>query len=69
MSLPSAKEPQYWLYYEHENAGEWMSQLLISLVEHDGASYVVVESYGWRVSNPQEHAHRKSIAGDYGLLR
>ncbi|WP_285117386.1 hypothetical protein [Leifsonia sp. fls2-241-R2A-40a] len=81
IALPSAVAPQHWLYVTPENARDWVSQLVIwldeevytgglgedrSRVERDGASYVVVESYGWQLRDPHEHARLKALAGEHG---
>lgn len=78
VALPSRDMSVPWLYSMPANAVEWTSQLLIWLdeevftlglgvsrarVERDGESYVIVEGYGWRVSDPREHARRMASGG------
>ncbi len=79
--LPSSGEPQFWLYAAPEDAEDWVQQLFIWIdeevftgglvsgrarVTHDGASYVQVVPYGWRVTEAEEHARLSRAAGHLG---
>lgn len=81
VGLPHSGDAQYWLYIRPDNSADWVGQLLLwieeevetgglraSRVREDrgGASYVVVEPYGWRLSSPSEHQRRLSAAGPDG---
>lgn len=70
IGLPSPNKPQPWIYRPAEGAADWIEQLMIWMEEEvrtggmtsrrartvDGDSeYVMVESYGWRRSNPDAH--------------
>lgn len=81
LALPSSGEPQFWLYTAPEDAEDWVQQLLIWIDEevftgglvsgrtrstHDGASYVQVVPYGWRVTKAKEHARLSRAAGPFG---
>lgn len=70
IGLPSSTKPQPWIYRPAEDAADWIEQLMIWIEEEvrtggmssrrardkDGDSeYVIVESYGWRRSNPDAH--------------
>lgn len=81
IALPSAGEPQYWLYAPPEIAEDYVQQLLIWIdeevftsglmdgrarVESNGASYVQSAPYGWRLTDPVEHARLVEAAGPDG---
>ncbi|WP_156463401.1 hypothetical protein [Frigoribacterium sp. Leaf172] len=81
IALPSTGEPQYWLYFLPDTAEEWVEQLLLWLdeqvftsglmdervrVERNGASYVQSAPYGWRLTDPAEHARLAEAAGPDG---
>jgi len=81
LALPSSREPQYWLYAPPKTADDWIQQLLIWIDEevftgglmagrtrtlHDGASYVQVAPYGWRLAKATEHARLSKAAGPRG---
>jgi hypothetical protein len=81
IALPSTGEPQYWLYFLPDTAVEWVEQLFLWLdeqvftsglmdervrVERNGASYVQSAPYGWRLTDPAEHARLAEAAGPDG---
>lgn len=81
VALPSSGEFQYWLYAPPETAEDWVQQLLIWIdeevftsglmdgrarVESNGASYVQSAPYGWRLTDPAEHARLSEAAGPDG---
>lgn len=81
IALPSTGESQYWLFFLPENAEEWVEQLLLWLDEEvftsglmdgrvrgerNGASYVQSAPYGWRLTDPAEHARLSEAAGPDG---
>lgn len=81
VGLPSSGAPQWWLYMPAEDATDWVGQFLIWTDEEvqtsgldpsrvrediDGVSHVIAENYGWRVTDPVEHARLRALAGPYG---
>ncbi len=81
VGLPSSGAPQWWLYMPAEDATDWVGQFLIWTdeevqtsglgpsrvrVDVDGVSHVIAENYGWRVTDPVEHARLHALAGPYG---
>jgi hypothetical protein len=81
IGLPSSGAPQWWLYMPAEDASDWVGQFLIwtdedvhtgglgpsrARVDIDGESHVIAENYGWRVTDPLEHARLHALAGPYG---
>jgi len=81
LALPSSGDPQYWIYAPPDDADDWVQQLFVWIdeevftaglgssrarSEHEGDSYVQVTPYGWRVSDPDEHARLSASAGPTG---
>jgi hypothetical protein len=81
LALPSSGEPQFWIYAPPADAQDWVQQLLVWIdeevftlglasgrarVDHDGDSYVQATPYGWRISDPDEHARLLTAAGPRG---
>ena len=81
ISLPSSGKPLCWLYAAADNAADWVSQLLLWIDEEvhtlglgdsrvrsiqNDDSYVVVENYGWRVTDAAHHEQLKVAAGPFG---
>lgn len=81
IALPSTRAPQWWLHAPAEDAEDWVGQLLTWIDEEvdtdglgesrartmiDGVSHVVAESYGWRLTDPVEHARLSALAGPLG---
>lgn len=73
---PSSSTTPTWLYSDPVDAADWVVQLLIWVdeevctaglgtsrvrVTRAGESYVVVEDYGWRVSDPIRHRQLSGI--------
>jgi hypothetical protein len=81
-SSSSSQYRQYWLYDAPPvDARDWVAQLMIWIDEEVftlglgssrsrtvsiGLSYVVVEPYGWRRSDENEHLRLKTAAGPDG---
>lgn len=81
LDLPSSGRPQLWLYILPLDAADWVEQLLTWIdeevftcgfdesrarSEREGASYVVVEPYGWRLADAEEYARLTAAAGPHG---
>lgn len=81
LALPSTGLPQPWLYAPPDNADDWVDQLLIWVMEEVDTggltssrereeigerSFVVVEGYGWRLSDPDEHERLSQLVGPHG---
>lgn len=79
--LPSSGAPQPWLYAATDDAEDWVDQLRVWVMEEvdtggltsarireerDGRSFVVVEGYGWRVADLDEHARLSRLVGPKG---
>ncbi|WP_146236783.1 MULTISPECIES: hypothetical protein [unclassified Curtobacterium] len=79
--LPSTGAPQWWLHAPPEDAGDWAGQFITWTDEEvdtdglggtrarttiDGASHVIAENYGWRLSDQVEHARLHALAGPFG---
>lgn len=81
LPLPSTGRSQGWLSDDLDTAEHWVTLLLIWIMEEvdtagltssrareeiDGVSYVILEGYGWRVSDPAEHERLQRAAGPDG---
>jgi hypothetical protein len=81
LNLPSSGKLQPWLYAVPNDADDWVGQLLTwtdeevftlglgesrTRVVEDGESLVIVEPYGWRLSDPLRHEQLSSSAGPLG---
>ncbi len=80
VALPSSGLPQPWLYAPADDADDWVQQLRIWVMEEvdtggltssrvrveiEGRSFVVVEGYGWRFSDPDEHERLSRLVGPH----